>query len=84
MEGRDLVADDVDLDAAPVEPLAERFVVAPEVRLTRGVVLLDCVSVDNLLAHFSSQSLAPSYPPPCGEGRSAKRSGVGVTSYGES
>ena len=41
MEGGDLVADGVDVDAAPVEPLAERFVVAPEVRLARGVVLLD-------------------------------------------
>ena len=31
MEGGDLVADGVDRDAAPVEPLAERFVVAPEI-----------------------------------------------------
>ena len=46
-EGRDLVADGLDLDAAAVELLAERRVVALEVGLARGVVLLDDVGGDD-------------------------------------
>ena len=37
MEGGDLVADSVDRDAAPVEPLAERFIVALEIALAAAL-----------------------------------------------
>ncbi len=51
----DLVADGVYGDAAPVQMLAERLIVALEIRLSRGVLLLHQPGVDHMIHGSLSQ-----------------------------
>ena len=59
MEGGDLVADGVDRDAAPVEPLAERFVVAPEVAFSLPALSFSTTSAGMMVSLISSSRAEP-------------------------